>query len=179
MRVLLSLLAGGLIAAPGLSFAQEIQAQNVQAQEIPAPAGTTAAFAPLPVIEATAPAAEPASAKPAPAPVEGAAAPALDTPTAVAPVLVQAGGDNGVKQTIGTTLGGVVGGLAGAAAAGPVGKFAGGFVGKRLARGIFGGDDIPDVKTVPVDPAQVAANSAAAVATPAVAEAPATAPVRE
>ena len=42
---------------------------------------------------------------------------------------------------VGTTAVGVAGGAAGAAVAGPVGKFAGGFLFKRLAQGLFGKKD--------------------------------------
>lgn len=44
--------------------------------------------------------------------------------------------------------------MAGAAIAGPVGRFAGGFVGKQIARGLFSGgkDKIPNVRVVNAAP---------------------------
>jgi hypothetical protein len=143
-------------------------------------AAATPALAQAPVIDLPPPAldlppppkmsparpAPPAATAPAPPRAEAAPEPSLPPPTDKAPVLVadeDKGG--GVAAKVGTIAGGIAGGVAGAAAAGPVGKFAGGFIGKQLARTIFGDgkDDIPRVREVEQAP-PAAADSAVATA---------------
>lgn len=160
MRALLNLALCGVAAIPGAALAQDVSTPLA-----------TPALAPLPTVQPTVEAPAPVASKPPPAGVDAAPAPELPPgPTTVVPVLVQKEEKDGVGAKMGTVVGGVVGGLAGAAVAGPVGKFAGGLVGKKLAKGVLGDkDDLPEV-TVAEAPL-----SADAAATPAVAS-PATAP---
>ncbi len=76
-----------------------------------------------------------------------------------------------MASKVGLIAGGVAGGAAGAALAGPVGKFAGGFIGKKLVGGLLGDDKdkVPELTTIAATP------SADQAGHPAVA-APATAP---
>lgn len=163
MRALLSLALCGLAVVPGAALAQD-----VPAQERPV---ATPTLAPLPTVQPTVEAPPPVASKPPPAGVDAAPAPQLPPgPTTVVPVLVQKEEKDGVGAKVGTVVGGVVGGLAGAAVAGPVGKFAGGLVGKKLAKGVLGGkNDLPEVTVAEAPP------SAETAATPAVAS-PASAP---
>lgn len=163
MRALLTLALCGAAAVPGAALAQDVPT-------LPLPVAAPT-LAPLPTVQPTVEAPPAVAAKPPPAGIEAAPAPELPPgPTTVVPVLVQKEEKDGVGAKVGTVVGGVVGGLAGAAVAGPVGKFAGGLVGKKLAKGVLGGkDDLPEVTVTEVPP------SAETAATPAVAS-PATAP---
>jgi hypothetical protein len=175
MRALLSVMACGVIAAPGAALAQAPaaapSAPNVLELGSRAETPSATTLTPLPTVEPTAPAPEPTIAKSAPTPVTDVSAPvATDAPTAVAPDIVEKEQKDGLGDKVGTVVVGVAGGAAGAAVAGPVGKFAGGFLGRRLAQGIFGKkDETPQVTAVAKAP------SADGAAQPAVA-APATAP---
>jgi hypothetical protein len=61
----------------------------------------------------------------------------------------------GMGGKIGKVAAGVAGGAAGAVVLGPVGKFAGAFVGKRVAGRLFGNNGIPRVtEPVPAKTAQ-------------------------
>lgn len=151
MRPFLSIAACSLIAAPGAAMAQ-----TLPLSEPPHPA----VLAPTPTLAPTRPAPDAVTVPPPPAPEAGAAPPQLEPPTTVPPVIVakeDKGG--GAKTVVGTTALGVAGGLAGAAVAGPVGKFAGGFIFKRVAQGLFGDKDkTPELTVIPQTPA--AADSA-------------------
>ena len=132
MHPLLNLVLCGAIAAPGVAMAQDVPAQLS-----PPPA-----LAPLPAVEPTEPAPSPVTAAPPPTAEAGPPAPELAPPERVAPVIVAKEAKGGGAGTlVGTTAVGVAGGAAGAAVAGPVGKFAGGFVARRLAQGLFGKKD--------------------------------------
>lgn len=159
MRHFLTLAICGAFVAPG-AVAQTLVLPSTQpAQEAP----PTLVLAPLPTVAATEPAAEPAVAAPPPSPEAGVAAPELAPPTTVAPVIVakeDKGG--GVGGVVGTTAVGVAGGAAGAAVAGPVGKFAGGFIAKRLAQSIFGKKDkTPELTVIEQTPSAVASGTTA------------------
>jgi hypothetical protein len=165
MRPLLSFVLCSAIAAPGLALAQDIP----NLAQLPAPAATPPepALAPLPTVAPTEPAAPPVTAPPPPSAEAGAPAPELAPPTTVAPVIVAKDDKgNGISGKVGTVAAGVAGGAAGAAVAGPVGKFAGGFLAKQLAQGVFGKKDkTTELTVIPQTP------SAAGAAAPAVAQA--------
>ena len=164
MRPFLSLTVCGAIATPGAAFAQ-LTSPSAPASQAPAPT----VLAPLPTVEPTAPAPTPITAPPPPSAEPGAPAPELAPPEKVPPVIVaKEDKGSGLGGVVGTTAVGVAGGAAGAAVAGPVGKFAGGFVAKRLAQGLFGKKDkTPELTVIPQTPAAAtAAAPAAAVSTP-------------
>lgn len=146
MRPFLSIAACSLIAAPGAAMAQLLPPS-----EPPPPA----VLAPIPTLAPTQPAPQAVTVPPPPAVESGAAPPELEPPTTVPPVIVAKEDKGGAAKTVvGTTAFGVAGGLAGAAVAGPVGKFAGGFIFKRVAQGLFGDKDkTPELKVTPQTPA--------------------------
>lgn len=158
MRHFLTLAICGAIAAPGAAAAQTLELPAAQPAQ-----GTPLVLAPLPAVAATEPAAEPAVAAPPPSPEAGVAAPELAPPTTVTPVIVaKEDKGSGVGGVVGTTAVGVAGGAAGAAVAGPVGKFAGGFIAKRLAQGIFGKKDkTPELTVIEQAPSAVASGTTA------------------
>lgn len=157
MRPFLTILLCGAIAAPAVATAQDLSPDTPQAPVLAPVPG----YAPL--TEAPAP----TSAPPAPS-AQAVAPPTLETPTDVAPVLVEAPEKNGLGKTVGTVAGGLVGGVAGAAVAGPIGKFAGGFIGKRLAKSLFGGKkDAQQVQELQPPPSADQAAAAASATTPA------------
>lgn len=160
MRHFLTLAICGAITAPGVAAAQTLELPTAQPAQDTPPA---LVLAPLPTVAATEPAPEPAVAAPPPKAEVGASAPELAPPTTVAPVITakedKGGGLGGV---VGTTAVGVAGGAAGAAVAGPVGKFAGGFIAKRLAQGIFGKkDETPELTVIEQTPSAVASGTTA------------------
>ncbi|WP_430419994.1 hypothetical protein [Phenylobacterium sp.] len=146
MRPFLSIAACSLIAAPGAAMAQPLALTE------PPPAG---ALAPTPTLAPTEPAPDAVTVPPPPVVQGGAAPPDLEPPTTVPPVIVAKEDKGGAAKTVvGTTAFGVAGGLAGAAVAGPVGKFAGGFIFKRVAQSLFGDKDkTPELKVIPQTPA--------------------------
>jgi hypothetical protein len=169
MRPLLSFVVCGAIAAPAAALAQDIP----DLVQLPAPSATPpeSALAPLPKVAPTQPAAPAVTASPPPSAEAGAPAPKLAPPTTVAPVIVAKDDKNGVPGKVGSVAVGVAGGAAGAAVAGPVGKFAGGFIARQLAQGVFGKKDkTPELTVIPQTP------SATGAAAPAVAQAETTAP---
>ena len=155
MRRLLYFVLCCAIAAPGAALAQDIP----DLAQPPAPSPDTPpppVLTPLPTVQPTEPAPPPATAPPPPTAEPGPPAPKLSTPTTVAPVIVEKEDkDNGVADKVGAVAVGVAGGAAGAAVAGPVGKFAGGLVGKQIAKGLFGDkkDETPELTVVPRTPA--------------------------
>lgn len=150
MRIALPFLALTLSAAPAAAPAQTL--------------------VPLPAVEPTEAAAPARTVAPPPAPVQEPVAPqAPEQPTQTPPVIVPKE-SSGVGDKLGVAAGGIALGAAGAAVAGPVGKFAGGFIGKKLAQSLFGKDDgIPEVRTLSRAPAATEAGADALAA-------PATAP---
>lgn len=136
MRPLSSLALCGAICAPVAAVAQPV-------------------FEPLPSIAPTEPVAPPATTAPPPIAVAGVPPPQYDAPETAPPVIVAKEAKGGSGGTlVGTTVVGVAGGAAGAAVAGPVGKFAGGFVAKRIAQGLFGKKDkTPSLTVIPQTPA--------------------------
>ena len=171
MRCLSSLITCALIAAPAAASAQAVAALPT-AMDLGMPANAPTTLAPLPTLEPTAPAPPPVVARPAPAPVVEATTPlATSEPTTLAPDIVAKPEKEGLGDKLGTMVGGVAGGAAGAAVAGPLGKFAGGFIGRKLVQGVLGGDndDVPKVTAVARAP------SVEDASTPAMAS-PATAP---
>jgi len=163
MRSFLTLTVIAVLATPAA-----IGAQTLAPPSSPPPEPT---LAPVAGFEPTTDV-PPAIAAPPPPNAEGVAAPELEAPTDAAPVLVEAPEQKGkIGRTVGTVAGGMVGGVAGAAVLGPVGKFAGGFLGKRLVKGLFG-DGRPDIPQVTeADPAdQAATNASSRAAAPAPAQ---------
>jgi hypothetical protein len=163
MRPLLSLILCSAVAAPGAALAQNIAA----APKAAAPAAESLALTPLPTVAPTEPAPAPATAAPPPTVEAAAPAPVLAAPETITPVIVakeDKGG--GAASKVGQIAVGVGAGAAGAAVAGPVGKFAAGFIGKRLAHGLFGKkDETPELTVIPQTTAPTgAAVSAAAMA---------------
>ena len=168
MRPFLSLALCGAIAAPGAALAQDIP-DLAQLPAPPAqPSDTPPVLAPLPTVAPTEPAPPPVTAPPPPTAEAGAPAPQLASPTTVAPVITaKEDKDNGAAGKVGVVAVGVAGGAAGAAVAGPVGKFAGGFVAKSIAQGLFGArkDKTPELTVVQRTPsAETAATPVAAQA---------------
>lgn len=161
MRPLLSLALCGALAAPAVALAQAVPspAQPTIPSATPAPP----VLAPLPTVAPTEPVAPAVTAPPPPSAEPGAPAPELAPPTTVAPVIVaKEDKKNGVGGLVGTTAAGVAGGAAGAAVAGPVGKFAGSFLAKQVAQGIFGKKDkTPELTVIPQTPSAVAAGVSA------------------
>lgn len=160
MRSLLCFAAIGALAAPAAGRTHVLQLPDAP----PAPV-----LEPLPTVEVTQSAPEPQAAPPPPPPVEPAATPAPPaTPPQAPPVLVtKAEDDDGLADKLGSVVGGLAGGAAGAAVAGPVGKFAGGLVGKKLVKGVLGGDDdVPEVTAIQPAPSAGSAAQPAAAAAP-------------
>jgi len=163
MRPLLSLVLCGAIGAPGAAMAHADLAQPPPPSESPPPP----VLAPLPTVAPTEPAPAPVTSAPPPTAEAGPPAPELAPPEKVAPVIVAKEDKGaGVGTAVGTTAIGVAGGAAGAAVAGPVGKFAGGFVFKRIAQGLFGKKDkTPSLTVTEQTPSATAAAPAADQAT--------------
>lgn len=155
MRPLLSLAACAALAAPGAALAQAVPSAP--------PSEAPTVLAPLPTVAPTEPAAPPVTGPPPPSAEAGAPAPELAPPTTVTPVIVAKDDkDSGVGGKVGTIAAGVAGGAAGAAVAGPVGKFAGGFLAKQVAQGLFGKKDkTPELTVIPQAPSAVAAGVSA------------------
>lgn len=152
MRTLLNLVLCGAVAAPAIAMAQAVP--TVDAEPVPM------TLAPLPSVEPTQPAPPAVTAAPPPTAEAGAPAPELAPPTKVAPVLVAKEQKANVAGQAGVLAVGVAAGAGGAAVAGPVGKFAGAFVGKTLARGLFGvgKEKTPELTVIQPD-ARVAASA--------------------
>lgn len=161
MRPLLSFVLCGAIAAPCGALAQPAPSPNHSAA--PSEPLSSPLLAPLPTVAPTEPAAPAVTAPPPPSAEPGAPAPELAPPTTVTPVIVaKEDKNNGVGGKVGTVAAGVAGGAAGAAVAGPVGKFAGGFLAKQVAQGIFGKKDkTPELTVIPQAPSAVAAGTSA------------------
>lgn len=160
MRPLLNLAICGLVVAPCAALAQAAPPSEIS----PSPVPTAAVLAPTPTLAPTEPAPAAVEAPPPPSAEAGAPAPELEPPTTVAPViLAKEDKGDGVKTIVGTTAFGVAGGVAGAAVAGPVGKFAGGFIFKRVAQGLFGDKDkTPELTVIPQTPSATGAAAPAA-----------------
>jgi hypothetical protein len=165
MRPLLSVVLCGAIGAPGVALAQDIP----DLAQLPPPSAQpsqTPALSPLPAVAPTAPAPAPITAAPPPTAEAGPPAPELAPPEKVAPVIVAKEDKGGAAGKVGQIAVGVGAGAAGAAVAGPVGKFAGGFIGRRIAQGLFGKKDkTPELTVTPqTTPPTGAAVSAAEMA---------------
>ena len=171
----LALGACSAIAAPGPAFAQASPPAEVAPAIVQAPPPSAPTLAPVPTVEPTQPVAAPATAPPPPSAEPAPPAPELAPPTKVAPVIVAEQQKGNVAGQAGVLAVGVAAGAGGAAVAGPVGKFAGAFVGKTIARTIFGVDKpkTPNLTVVQPDPsihlveAQSAGADAPAAAPPA------------
>lgn len=155
MRFLLSLGVCSAVAAPAVAFAQPTL-------PVPPAEPAPAVLAPLPTVAPTQPAPPPVTAPPPPS-AEAAPAPKLEPPTTVAPVIVAKEQKANVAGQAGVLAVGVAAGAGGAAVAGPVGKFAGAFLGKSIARGIFGvgKEKTPELTVIQRDPQAEAATAAA------------------
>lgn len=152
MRPLLSLAACGAFAAPTVLLAQTLPPTEVAPAVVQAPSEPT--LAPLPTVEPTHPVAAPAVAAPPPTAEAAPPAPELAPPTKVAPVITAKAPKANVAGQAGVLAVGVAAGAGGAAVAGPVGKFAGAFLGKTVARGLFGvgKEKTPQLNVVQPDP---------------------------
>lgn len=164
MRPLLSVVLCSAISAPGVALAQDIP----DLAQLPPPSAqpSSPVLAPLPTVSPTQPAPAPVTAAPPPTAEPGPPAPELAQPEKVAPVIVAKEDKSGAAGKVGQIAVGVGAGAAGAAVAGPVGKVAGGFIGKRIAQGLFGKKDkTPELTVVPqTTPPTGAAVSAAEMA---------------
>lgn len=162
MRPLLSFLLCSAIAAPSVVSAQDVLDVATPTTQ-PSEAPPAPVLAPLPAVAPTEPAPPVAVAAPPPSAEAALPVPELPAPTTVAPVIVAKDDkDSGVGGKVGTMAAGVAGGAAGAAVAGPVGKFAGGFLAKQIAQGLFGKKDkTPELTVIPQAPSAVAAGASA------------------
>ncbi|WP_293680886.1 hypothetical protein [uncultured Phenylobacterium sp.] len=145
MRTLLTMSLFTALAAPGAALAQEATPgpdtlDAIQAGLSPPAVSAEPQLITLPAQPGPAPDHIPPPLEAQPVPQRAEIAPALDPPTTIRPIVVEATAqdDGKVERKVGTIAGGVIGGLAGAAVAGPVGKIAGSLVGKTLAKGIVG-----------------------------------------
>jgi hypothetical protein len=167
MRPLVSLVLCGAIGAPGAALSQDIP----HLAQLPPPSESppSPVLAPLPTVAPTEPAPAAVTAAPPPIAEAGPPAPELPPPEKVAPVIVaKESKGGGVGAAVGTTAVGVAGGAAGAAVAGPVGKFAGGFLFKRIAQGLFGKrDKTPSLTVTEQTPSAATAAAPAADKVPA------------